>query len=322
MESRIGNYKIASVSKTEVKIIGPASLGMYIILIAISMMSAGTFYSAFWYEDLIVVIFEEIFAVLLSVMLFRSYFSLIYTNPGIIPKSEGDYSDSLSYKINLYYFMTKKLNSKTLPIKFCHTCKILRPPRSFHCRVWNVWVERHDHHWFFTGGCIGVRNHKKFVVFLLTTTFVSFSALWINAPIAYESYPRGLYGDMRDFDKFIISFFWCFIQFQTAFAMGLFALFHLYYASQNITSNEGFRKVYGKTGNPFDEGWRRNFRYFWKFYHRFPWHIRFMSLKSPQKYYNKLLSNYGEITSEKSSPLTMKNEMEDVTVGWIGKKYN
>lgn len=51
-------------------------------------------------------------------------------------------------------------------LSFCTTCKIIRPPRSFHCGTCGVCVEVHDHHCPWMGTCIAKRNTRYFVLFL------------------------------------------------------------------------------------------------------------------------------------------------------------
>ncbi|CAI2375942.1 unnamed protein product [Moneuplotes crassus] len=318
-----GKYIFISQKKYEIQILGPVALGMYIILFAIACMSVGTIYSAYWYEDIMIVIFEEVFAVFLSYILFKSYFDLIYTNPGIIPKGNTSVDKNLDYWMRIYYFKTKKETPFKTKLKYCRTCKIIRPPRSFHCNRCGVCIERHDHHCVFTGGCIGVRNHKKFVVFLFTTAFVSFSALWINAPIAYTSYPTAFDETAETLDIFMVSFFCCFIQFQTAFAMFLFGLLHIYFASQNITSNEGFRRVYKNSENPFKMSLLQNLSYFWNDFHRFPCHITMIQNPKYKQYHSKLLANYGRLYTEESKEENgekLKDNDEKLQVTCLGKK--
>lgn len=45
-------------------------------------------------------------------------------------------------------------------IKFCHTCKIIRPLGTSHCRICNCCIERYDHHCPWVGNCIGKNNYK------------------------------------------------------------------------------------------------------------------------------------------------------------------
>lgn len=54
-------------------------------------------------------------------------------------------------------------------LSYCHTCKLLRPPRAFHCDSCGVCVEVHDHHCPWVGTCVGLRNSRNFLLFLFTT---------------------------------------------------------------------------------------------------------------------------------------------------------
>ena len=67
-------------------------------------------------------------------------------------------------KVNTY-----GVGNKRNKLSYCSTCKILRPPRSFHCGTCGVCVEVHDHHCPWVGTCVGLRNARYFVGFLLFT---------------------------------------------------------------------------------------------------------------------------------------------------------
>ena len=61
-------------------------------------------------------------------------------------------------------------NNKHNKLSYCDSCKILRPPRAFHCSDCDICVEVHDHHCPWVGTCIGRRNSKYFTLFLLWTS--------------------------------------------------------------------------------------------------------------------------------------------------------
>jgi predicted amidophosphoribosyltransferase len=55
-----------------------------------------------------------------------------------------------------------------MTVRFCETCRIYRPPRAAHCRICNVCIEKIDHHCPWIGVCIGKRNYRFFLAYLIT----------------------------------------------------------------------------------------------------------------------------------------------------------
>ena len=52
-------------------------------------------------------------------------------------------------------------------LKTCILCESVKPPRVHHCRQCKRCIVRMDHHCPWVGNCIGLRNHKQFILFNL-----------------------------------------------------------------------------------------------------------------------------------------------------------
>mgnify|MGYP001806827056 CR=1 FL=1 len=64
------------------------------------------------------------------------------------------------------YYDFEELLTKFEPQDLCPECKLIRTPRSRHCAICNVCVERYDHHCTWINNCVGLRNHAVYLFFL------------------------------------------------------------------------------------------------------------------------------------------------------------
>ena len=130
-------------------------------------------------------------------------------------------------------------------MSFCSTCRILRPPRSFHCNHCGTCIELHDHHCPWVGTCVGKRNIRYFVSFLFWTAVHGLITA-IYGAIFLAVKRKTVEFDIFKLQKMETSYgvsFGCMI-YGAIFAATLFS-FSAYSNTlvlQNITSNENIRK--------------------------------------------------------------------------------
>lgn len=123
-------------------------------------------------------------------------------------------------------------------MSYCDTCKMLRPPRSFHCGTCDVCVEVHDHHCPWVGNCVGRRNIRYFLGFLfwtathaLVTAVICLVAFWYHPTNKTEDYEDIIIKGVFLYTIIISLCLYIFFIYQLC-ALGL----------QNRTSNEDLRR--------------------------------------------------------------------------------
>lgn len=60
--------------------------------------------------------------------------------------------------------------------KKCGKCNCIKPPRAHHCSICKRCVLGMDHHCPWMNNCIGIKNHKSFILFCMYTALASIYA--------------------------------------------------------------------------------------------------------------------------------------------------
>lgn len=115
---------------------------------------------------------------------FSSFVHASAVDPGIMPRNvhsmpPPDPSDdplALGPPTNDWVMVklaTSDVAAMDVPVKYCKTCNIWRPPRCYHCRVCDNCVETLDHHCVWLNNCVGRRNYRYFFAFVTSCTILS-----------------------------------------------------------------------------------------------------------------------------------------------------
>ena len=160
IDNRIGNYKLIwgkrRVLGMDWCICSIAALAIVIPALDLLIIIIPSYEHVAW------IVILEIFSAVINLIDLYIFYDLATANPGIIPKSTLNVNKMQEYYIKLKgwdYSNTQDYDERN-KLKYCKTCKIIRPPRSFHCHKWDVCIEVHDHHCPWVGGWVGLRNHK------------------------------------------------------------------------------------------------------------------------------------------------------------------
>ncbi|KAJ5624572.1 hypothetical protein N7510_000881 [Penicillium lagena] len=115
---------------------------------------------------------------------FSSFVHASVVDPGIMPRNlhaqpPQDASDdplALGPPTNDWVMVklaTSEVAAMDVPVKYCKTCNIWRPPRCYHCRVCDNCVETLDHHCVWLNNCVGRRNYRYFFAFVSSATILA-----------------------------------------------------------------------------------------------------------------------------------------------------
>ncbi|PWY79445.1 zf-DHHC-domain-containing protein [Aspergillus sclerotioniger CBS 115572] len=140
-------------------------------------------YSAPWLWHHISPAIPILFAYLFY-LCFSSFIHASVVDPGIVPRNlhqmpPPDPTDdplAIGPPTNDWVMVklaTSDVAAMDVPVKYCKTCCIWRPPRCYHCRVCDNCVETLDHHCVWLNNCVGRRNYRYFFTFVASSTLLA-----------------------------------------------------------------------------------------------------------------------------------------------------
>jgi hypothetical protein len=158
-----------------------------------------------------------------------------------------------------------EVNGITIPLKWCATCRIWRPPRASHCAECNVCIDRFDHHCPWMGQCIGRRNYRWFFSFVVSVcvlslytaalSAVAFGRALSHVPTAIRLPTDRLGEAVEEIPAAGV----------TMLAPGLILLcvmpllcYHCSLICRNTTTSEDLKGTFSESANPFDTSCTKN----------------------------------------------------------------
>jgi len=95
-----------------------------------------------------------------------------------LPENVVKQLSSLNIELNEHERIKRIL--KTVNIRYCDQCYLIKPLRSHHCSTCGQCTLRMDHHCPFTASCIGINNYKYFYLFLFYAMLGTFYAFLLT----------------------------------------------------------------------------------------------------------------------------------------------
>lgn len=130
----------------------------------------------------------SVIGILLYLLLNWSYTTAVFTPPGSPAPSGTGYSSLPTHEASATSLTVKSTGES----RFCKKCQARKPDRAHHCSTCNRCVLKMDHHCPWLATCVGLRNYKAFLLFLLYTSlfcWICFGATtkWLWSEVLSEA---------------------------------------------------------------------------------------------------------------------------------------
>lgn len=127
--------------------------------------------------------FSSLVGVLLYALLNWAYSTAVFTPPGSTTNDTGYSTLPTNESRSTTTSLTVKANGE---VRFCKKCQARKPDRAHHCSTCRRCVLKMDHHCPWLATCIGLRNHKAFLLFLIYTTLFSLFCFAVGGSWLWE----------------------------------------------------------------------------------------------------------------------------------------
>uniref|UniRef100_A0A1J3DST3 S-acyltransferase n=1 Tax=Noccaea caerulescens TaxID=107243 RepID=A0A1J3DST3_NOCCA len=188
----------------------------------------------------------------LLIMLLWSYFTVVFTDPGSVPEQFRRELGADNLEAG-----TSTERGAFGSLGYCPRCRNVKPPRCHHCSVCQRCVLKMDHHCVWIVNCVGARNYKFFLLFLLYTFLETLLDVIVLLPSFIKFFSQALKHSSSPgkLASLVLAFV-----LNLAFVLSLlcFVVMHISLISTNTTSVEVHEKN-GEVRWKYDLGKKKNF---------------------------------------------------------------
>ncbi|PNT75178.1 hypothetical protein BRADI_1g28380v3 [Brachypodium distachyon] len=211
---------------------------------------------------------------LLLIMMLWCYLMVVFTDPGAVPENwrhaaeEDDMDESNTRTIsndvatdivNPPLFTSEGQGNAS---RYCSRCQNGKPPRCHHCSICDRCVLKMDHHCVWVVNCVGARNYKYFLLFLVYTFLETVLDTLVLLP-SFITFFRDESRRSSSASDVAILFLAFVLNLAFALSLLIFIGMHTSLVASNTTSIEVYERK--KTVSwQYDLGWRKNLeQLFW-----------------------------------------------------------
>ena len=185
--------------------------------------------------------------ILFTIQIFQSLKTAL-TDPGSFLPNYGE-DKSNSSEANL---MIATIKGQDYFLKFCQTCLNAKDLRVYHCADCGLCIIRHDHHCPWLSTCIGLNNHKDFIILVIVNIiFFSYNTI-ILIHFLFSRINKENIAELANVDNLFVYILLILNGFILLFHIALF-INHSIYISTGQTTSEKIKRKKGAT-NPFTTG--------------------------------------------------------------------
>lgn len=186
-----------------------------------------------------------------------SYFQAAFSDPGTLPESWRSFCLRAGDDLDVVASMMSPPGWQPGKATLCRKCNFPRPERAHHCSVCRICILRYDHHCPWINNCVGVHNHK---FFLLLGIYASLGCLFSFASsLPWVCECLGMFGSTSSqvaelsFSADFILILFCVSNLIFTVMLCMLLRVHMPFAMTNSTTVE---ENYDNMPNPFEQGSR------------------------------------------------------------------